>query len=237
VIVFPDVDLDKVIPKAAIGFAANSGQACISTNRVYVHESIAEEFVSKMKTHLEELYSKNVGDPLQGAVLGPQADRIQYQNVLKFLEEGKKSGAKLILGGGRHGDKGYFIQPTIFQDVFRPWKCANCQAPEDSYIMKNESFAPIAQVNSFSSEEEVLAKANDSEFGLYASVFTRDLNRALRFAKELESGQVAVNAASPTFSITMPFGGWKQSGIGSEYGIEGLDHWSQMKSVYISMDE
>ena|SRR5436190_9568278 len=102
--------------------------------------------------------------------------------------------------------------------------------------MKVESFGPIGQVNSFSTEEEVLAKANDTEYGLYASIFTRDINRALKFAKELESGSVAINAASPTGAASMPFGGWKQSGIGTENGEEGFNEWSQLKSVYFVMN-
>jgi aldehyde dehydrogenase (NAD+) len=110
------------------------------------------------------------------------------------------------------------------------------QAAEDSYIMKNESFGPIGQVNSFSTEEEVIAKANDTEYGLYASVFTNDISRAMRFAKEFESGTVVVNGAAPTVVLNMPFGGWKQSGVGCENGPQGFDHWSQIKTVYVTMD-
>jgi aldehyde dehydrogenase (NAD+) len=102
--------------------------------------------------------------------------------------------------------------------------------------MKVESFSPIGQVNSFSTEEEVLERANDIEYGLYASIFTKDIDRAMRFAKELESGTVTINGAAPTFAMTMPFGGWKQSGIGVENGQEGFDEWSQTKSVYILMN-
>jgi aldehyde dehydrogenase (NAD+) len=102
--------------------------------------------------------------------------------------------------------------------------------------MKQESFGPIAQVNSFVSEDEVLAKANDTEFGLYASVFTRDINRALKFAREFESGSVIVNGAAPTASLGMPFGGWKQSGNGVELGPEGFDEWSQLKTIIIVVD-
>jgi aldehyde dehydrogenase (NAD+) len=102
--------------------------------------------------------------------------------------------------------------------------------------MTMESFGPVAQVNAFSTEEEVIAKANDTEYGLYASVFTNDVSRAFRFAKQFESGQVVVNGAAPTAAQSMPFGGWKQSGLGSENGFEGFDHWSQVKTVYISMD-
>jgi aldehyde dehydrogenase (NAD+) len=102
--------------------------------------------------------------------------------------------------------------------------------------MKNESFGPIAQVNSFTSEEDVLAKANDSEFGLYASIFTRDINRALKFARELESGSVIINGAAPTAVLNMPFGGWKQSGLGEELGPEGFEHWTQIKTVIVVMD-
>jgi aldehyde dehydrogenase (NAD+) len=102
--------------------------------------------------------------------------------------------------------------------------------------MTVESFGPIGQVNSFSTEEEVLAKANDTEYGLYSSVFTNDINRALRFAKEIEAGTVVINAAAPTASLYMPFGGWKQSGNGVECGAEGFDLWTQIKTVVISTD-
>lgn len=110
------------------------------------------------------------------------------------------------------------------------------QAAENSYIMRVESFGPIGQVNSFSTEEEVLEKANDTEYGLYASIFTKDIDRAMRFAKELESGTVTVNGAAPTHALSLPFGGWKQSGIGVENGQEGFEEWSQTKSVLIVMD-
>jgi aldehyde dehydrogenase (NAD+) len=102
--------------------------------------------------------------------------------------------------------------------------------------MKMESFGPISQVNSFSTEDEVLAKANDTEYGLYSSVFTNDITRALRIAKELEAGTVAVNSAAPTVSLTMPFGGWKQSGNGVECGAEGFEHWTQIKTIIIAME-
>jgi aldehyde dehydrogenase (NAD+) len=127
-IIFPDANLEKAIPKIAFGFVLNSGQACISTNRVYVHDDIVDEFTDKLKKRIESTYSPNMGDPLTSSGLrhgnsvnvglGPLADNIQHANVMKFIEEGKKSGAKVVTGGKRHGSKGYFIQPTVFGDVF-----------------------------------------------------------------------------------------------------------------------
>src|SRR5271163_1939514 len=128
-VIFPDVDIDKVIPKMAYGFVLLTGHACVSANRVYVHESIAEEFTERLKTNIEQVYAPATGDPMKQVVqplkrdishqkaLGPLVDKIQYDHVMKFIEEGKKAGSEVVTGGGRLGDKGYFVQPTIFRNV------------------------------------------------------------------------------------------------------------------------
>ena len=144
---------------------------------------------------------------------------------MKFIEQGKKD-ATVALGGNRHGEKGNFIQPTVFTE-----------APETSTIMKEEIFGPVVVINKFKTEEEVLEKANNSEFGLYATVFTKNIDRAVRFAKYLEAGTVSVNCASPAGGAGFPFGGFKSSGQGREGGVAGLKAWAEIKTVVVKIEE
>ncbi|KAF2710976.1 aldehyde dehydrogenase-like protein [Pleomassaria siparia CBS 279.74] len=203
-VVFDDADIEVAIKESAYSAVTNSGQVCMASSRVYVQDTIAEKFIELFKDN----FSKTVvmGDPLEkGTTHGPQADEAQHKMVLRYLESGKKSG-HLVIGGIAPSDrKGFYIQPTIFANT-----------PEDAAIMKEEVFGPVVNINVFKTEEEVLEKANDSEFGLYASVYTKNIDRALRFATGLESGTVGVNCTSPTLAAGMPFGGYKGSGTGRE---------------------
>ncbi|KAM5356808.1 hypothetical protein ACJ41O_003454 [Fusarium nematophilum] len=222
-IVFDDADLEKAAGASAFSILANSGQACVASSRVFVQSTIADKFVEALKTSLAGFGPS--GDPLAGETKrGPQADQIQFGRVMGFLDEAKASGLEIVTGGDRDGEKGYFVQPTIIRDV-----------PEDARVFKEEVFGPVLCLNTFDDEEAALKSANNTEFGLYASVFTRDISRALRVAKKFEAGSVGVNCASPMATLDMPFGGWKQSGEGKENSKYVTDHWTELKSVYIAL--
>lgn len=193
-VIFPDADLQKAVPAAALSILLNSGQACIASSRVYVHEDIAEQFTEAMKGAMQQMGAS--GDPLvTQAMRGPQVDKLQFNRIMDFFDYAKKNNLKMPIGGDRTGDSGFYIAPTIIQD-----------APEDSRVMKEEIFGPVVCINTFTDEDEVLKRANDSEYGLYASLFTKDISRAMRVAKKLEAGSVGVNCSSPTMAWDMPFG-------------------------------
>lgn len=225
-IVFEDADLDKAALAAAKSILGNSGQQCVASSRVYVQSSISEEFKDRLVIAIREGGSNQDGNnPLSSKTKrGPQADKAQFDRIMSYLADVESSGGKVITGGKREGDKGYYIQPTI---VYQP--------DERSNIMQEEIFGPIQCVSTFETEEEVLERANDTEFGLYASVFTNDLARALRIAKSSEAGSVGVNVASPFMLFDMPFGGWKSSGDGVEFSTHGLNMWTQLKTVYMAL--
>jgi aldehyde dehydrogenase (NAD+) len=197
----------------------------MANSRIYVQESVKDKFIEAFKKLAS---SRKMGDPTDAAVNhGPQADKTQYDAVLKYIDIGKESGGKLIMGGEPNGTTNgttgsLTVHPVIFTDQ-----------PENSRIMKEEVFGPVVVINTFKTEDEVIAKANDTEFGLYAALYTKDLERAIRVSKKLESGMVGVNCASPTGSWDLPFGGWKGSGTGRESLLESMDHFMEHKSVYI----
>jgi aldehyde dehydrogenase (NAD+) len=222
-VIFEDADLSKAVPAAAFSILCNSGQACIASSRIYVHETIATSFIDAMKTAMIEMGRS--GDATKvGTRRGPQVDKVQFDRVMSYIDYAKETNLELALGGNREGDVGYFIAPTIIVNV-----------PEDSKVMKDEIFGPVVVINTFREETEVLRWANDSEFGLYASVYTKDVSRALRIAKSLEAGSIGINCSSPTVALDMPFGGHKQSGDGRELGKYSTDYWTELKSVYISL--
>lgn len=191
----------------------------MANSRIYVQNSIKDKFTEAFK---QAAASRKLGDPTQAGVNhGPQADTVQYETVLKYIDIGKQTG-KVILEGTAEGRN--IVHPVIFADQ-----------PEDSRIMKEEIFGPVVIINSFDSEDEVIAKANASEFGLYAALFTNDLQRALRVSKKLESGMVGVNCASPTGCWDLPFGGWKGSGTGRESLLESLEHFTEQKSIFFKV--
>lgn len=156
------------------------GQVCTSTSRVFVQKGIYEKFVEGLKALVKE--TSVVGDPFaENTSHGPQVSKVQFDKILGYVESGKSEGAKLVTGGARHGDKGYFIEPTIFADVTPSMK-----------IAREEIFGPFVVVSSFETEEEVIEKANDTEYGLGAAVFTQNITRAHRVAAEIEAGMVWV---------------------------------------------
>ncbi|ORY44647.1 betaine-aldehyde dehydrogenase [Leucosporidium creatinivorum] len=222
-LVFPDADLRKAIPACSQSIQFNSGQACIAGSRIYVHESISHEFIKEFK---KVFGTYQHGDPLdKSTTLGPIADEIQVKKVVEYIEIGKRDG-KLEMGGVRVESKGFFIEPTVFLNV-----------PDHSKINVEEIFGPVVIIHTFKHEHEAIKRANDTEYGLYASIFTRDVDRALRVSKALEAGTVTVNTAAPTVSQELPFGGWKGSGMGREVGIDAVKRWTEEKTILIKVDE
>ncbi|KAK3315936.1 aldehyde dehydrogenase domain-containing protein [Apodospora peruviana] len=224
-IVFDDCNLNKAVEQTQHSIQANSGQICMANSRVYIQKSIAPQFIDAFKKRFAAVRD---GDPTSKETdHGPQADEVQYKNVMFYIEEGKKSGT-LALGGNGKLDSmnGFFVEPTVFLDT-----------PEDAKIMKEEVFGPVVNINTFETEEEAIAKANDTEYGLYSAVYTKDINRAMRVAKALESGYVAVNCTSPLTGRDLPFGGYKGSGQGREGVLYSMGNFLETKSVIIQIDD
>ncbi|KAJ5085670.1 hypothetical protein N7532_010441 [Penicillium argentinense] len=216
-LVFDDADLDNALTWTVNAILARSGQVCVAASRVYVQRSIANDFISKYKERMLAAVEK-LGDPLDKAtMMGPLVNKAAFERVSKMIERGKDE-AELVVGGVRHGDQGCFIEPTVF---LNPQKGAQ--------IYSDEIFGPVAVVKTFDTEEEVLQMANDTEYGLMSGVFTKDINRALRFSAKLDSGVVGVNC----MNVQVPFGGKKQSGLGREYGEYALRAFTEPKTVLI----
>ncbi|CAI6329000.1 unnamed protein product [Periconia digitata] len=224
-VIFDDADLEKAAKETSHSVQGNSGQVCMMNSRIYVQDTAADRYIELFKEHL--IKDTRIGDPLsKDTNHGPQADEVQHKTVLKYLDMGKQSG-DVILGGGAVSDReGYYIQPTIFTNT-----------AEDATVMKEEIFGPVVNINVFKTEEEVLAKANNTEYGLYASVWTKNIDRAMRFAKGFEAGMVGVNCTSPQTALDMPFGGYKASGTGREGEPNyTLDNFLETKAVLIKLE-
>ena len=222
-IVFPDADLDTAAGMAAMfGTALLSGQGCALPTRLYVHDDVYDEVVGKV---LGILGSLPVGDPLDPATfIGPVVTEAACRRILRVIRQAQSDGATLLAGGERlDGDlaDGWFVAPTVFGDV-----------DHDSDLARNEVFGPVQAILRFSTEEEVLAKANDSDFGLGAYLHTRDSSRILRLSAALQAGTVVVNGMGGISPAT-PFGGFKQSGFGREGGRAGIEEFVQRKTVFI----
>ncbi|KAI2778842.1 aldehyde dehydrogenase [Daldinia loculata] len=218
-IVCDDVDLDKVVPQVATGALFHAGQVCVASKRIYVHESLYDRFLEKL---IEESKKFAVDDD-ESVAFGPLSNRVNYERAVGIIEDCKKNGYKIVTGGEvRPTEKGFWLPPTI---VSKP--------PEDSLIVREEQFAPIVPVMSWSSEDDVIARANLDNAGLGASVYTPDLDRAQRIARQLESGTVWINQFERPHHAGF-FGGWKLSGFGGELGKQGLLHYCHTQSLQIA---
>ena len=221
-VVFDDCNLENAVNWCVNAIAGNTGQVCFAASRVYVQEGIFDKFAAKYKAALEER-AKSINDPdLESTIMGPLVDEAQFKRVSGFIERGATQGS-LLTGGKRVGDKGFFVEPTVFTEV-----------GQEAEIYKEEIFGPVSILNKFKSEEEVLKKANATEYGLMAGVFTQDINRAMRIASEFESGMVGINCVS-LMQLNAPFGGSKQSGLGRECGRNALEHFTEQKTVMINL--
>ena len=226
--IFEDAGLDKAAEAEARSILLNSGQACIATSRVYVHGDVLDKYSDKSKAAMKAQGTNPSiwRDPLDTQTArGPQANKQQTKAILRHFETAKSEGASIVVGGTREGDRGLFITPSI-----------GTNARESSQIMQEEVFGPVICLDTFVDEAGALAKANASEMGLYASV-TSDVNRALRFAKALDAGSIGVNCTSPMMTPDMPFGGLKASGEDKEFGSEGVNQWTEVKTVYFAIDK
>jgi aldehyde dehydrogenase (NAD+) len=220
-IVCDDADLDKAVGAAQIGLFLNSGQCCIASSRLFVHESVYDEFVAKITAPIKDGSAAwTIGTGMQG----PQVDKIQFDKVMGFIEKGKSEGANLATGGSRHGDKGYFVEPTVFTDV-----------QDDMTIMKEEIFGPVMSIAKFSDLNEAIDRANNTHYGLGAGIITENVGRAHKAASRLAAGTVYVNCYD-VFDVAAPFGGFGESGHGRELGHYGLDAYTEVKTVILPIN-
>jgi succinate-semialdehyde dehydrogenase/glutarate-semialdehyde dehydrogenase len=220
-IVFEDADLDAAVEGAIQSKYRNSGQTCVCSNRFYVHKNLYEQFVEKMA-----LASKNlvVGNGLnEGVLQGPLIDEAAVLKVESHIQDAVKKGARIVVGGKRHTQGGSFFEPTVLADV-----------NESMLIMHEETFGPVAAIKSFSSEEEVIAAANNSEFGLASYFYSKDIGRIFRVAEAMEFGMVGVNTGIISNEVA-PFGGVKQSGLGREGSSWGMDEYLEMKYICLGL--
>lgn len=225
-IVFDDADIENAISAAINANFYSTGQICSNGTRVFVHTAIKEQFLTRLA---ERTADAVLGDPLNEATsIGPLVSRQQRDKVLDYMRIGVEDGARLICGGSAASignlPDGYFVAPTVFADV-----------KDDMRIAREEIFGPVMSVLDFDNEDDVIARANDTEFGLAAGVFTKDIQRAHRVIDQLAAGTCWINTYNLT-PIEMPFGGYKKSGIGRENGHAAIEYYSQIKSVYVEMN-
>jgi len=226
-IVFDDADLDNAVSGALLANFYTQGEICTNGTRVYVHESVREDFLERLAERTRAL---RIGDPMDPRTdVGAMISEGHMNHVLGYIERGREAGARLVTGGGRETvpgfEGGWYVQPTIFAD------CS-----DDMANVREEIFGPVMSVLSFGGESEVIERANDTVYGLAGGVFTRDLTRGHRVAAALDAGVVWVNHYNLT-PIEMPFGGVKQSGIGRENSRHALEHYTRLKSVYVAMED
>ncbi|MFN2425918.1 MAG: aldehyde dehydrogenase family protein [Candidatus Binatia bacterium] len=220
-IVFADADLAEAVKGAMTGIFFNQGEVCCAGSRLFVEESAHDEFVSRLAEHAKAI---KVGDPLDPSTqMGAQVSEEQFTKILGYIEAGKSGGAKLVTGGKRAHDKGYFLQPTIFSGV-KP----------DMKIACEEIFGPVVSTLTFRDVDEVVEAGNATNYGLAAAVWTRDISKAHRVARALRAGTVWVNTYN-TFDAGVPFGGYKESGVGRELGSQALDLYTQTKAVWVAL--
>ncbi len=216
-----DADVDAAVEGAIVAKMRNIGEACTAANRFHVAGSVADEFAEKLAG---KLGSMKVGRGTEdGVEVGPLIDDNQRSKVSELVEDAVGRGAKALVGGHARDGAGYFYDPTVLTDV-----------PDDARLLSEEIFGPVAPVQGFADEDEAIAAANDTEFGLVAYVFTSDLKRALRVCEKLETGMVGLNQGMVS-NAAAPFGGIKQSGFGREGGPEGIEEYLETKYVAVNL--
>jgi betaine-aldehyde dehydrogenase len=226
-IIFDDAKLDNAVGAALLANFYSAGEVCSNGTRVFVHRNVRNAFIEKLKARVEAM---RIGDPLDSSTqVGALISANHMEKVLGYIRRGREEGAQLLCGGDRYVEKdcgrGNFVSPTVFDGC-----------TDDMAIVREEIFGPVMSVLEFSDEDEVVSRANDTEFGLSAGVFTNDLTRAHRVIGALEAGTCWINHYNIT-PIELPFGGHKRSGLGRENGRAAIEHYTQLKSVYVAMGD
>ena len=220
-IIFQDANLDQAIPMSAMGIFFNSGQTCTAPSRLYVHEDIADEFIEGIKTVAQSMKIGPGFDP--DTQLGPLVSKQQLDRVQSFVSRAVDDGASIICGGKQYGTEGFFFEPTIIQTD-----------NNDLEIVQEEVFGPVLVVQTFKDDAEAIEKANSNQYGLGAVLWTENLKKAHRIAREINAGTIGINTVNPA-DWDVPLGGFNQSGIGLENGAEGIEYYLRTKSVFVSL--
>lgn len=222
-IILRDTNIDTAVEMAHFGLFFNMGQCCCAGSRTYVQEEIYDKFVNLSAKRAER---RIVGNPFdEKTEQGPQIDEDQMNKIISMIDSGKEDGAKLVSGGSRVGDKGYFVAPTVFADV-----------TDNMTIAREEIFGPVQQILKFKDIDEVIERANDTDYGLAAAVFTKDIDKANYIVQGLRAGTVWINTYN-VLSPQAPFGGFKMSGHGRELGEYGLEAYTEVKTVIVKLDK
>ena len=220
-IVFADSDIDSAVAGAMTGIFFNQGEVCCAGSRLFLEKGIHDEFVDKLANRASNM---RVGNPEDvDTQMGSQVSKEQFDRILGYIDSGKQEGARLVTGGERSGERGYFIKPTIFDEVDNKMK-----------IAREEIFGPVVSAIKFDDVSDMVKRSNNSIYGLAAAVWTKDINKAHRLARDLKAGTVWINTYN-TFDAASPFGGFKQSGFGRELGVHALELYTQVKSVWVNL--
>ena len=220
-VVFADADLDAAVAGAEFGLFFNQGQCCCAGSRLFVEESIHAQFVEKVVARAK---TRRLGDSLDpNTTQGPQVDQEQFQKIMSYIDKGKSGGANCLTGGSRVGNKGFFIEPTVFDNV-----------TDEMSIARDEIFGPVMSILPFKNVDDIINRANNTYYGLAAAVWTKDVQKAHRFAASVRAGTVWVNCYD-VFDAAAPFGGFKMSGMGRELGAAGLANYTELKTVTMNL--